>query len=714
MTEQEKQTDADTSPSGGPAQRTRWVVYGSNVVIFCIAAIAIAIILNWLSATQLAGRGEYTRYDLTATRAYSLSPQTRKLLESLDTDLNIVLLYAAGTQSGDMMGRVEDLLDEYRSRSSRITVTQIDPNTDPAAFDKLIDKLLGRYDDEVKASKLAIADTEKVLGEVKEFADKQGGALGDVLTQVDRTDTSTIQMVQQLGGIFQRLPSELERLTKQIHTELKGDLPDYGSLTRGLETSMRSISDRTLDAAIAQFRVAADSPKTPDLGKDTLLGLIKQYEAMSERIKAIADRLAGISFRGYNQLRAKIDASNGVILYTDAPGSTEGADAETIDRRGVTALTLDEIYPIEQLRVTDEGALAADRSYEGEETLTGAILQLTQQHRTKVVFINPARRPVLMGRGQESYSVVAARLRKMNFIVSEWQPAGSMGPGGRPMPPTAPPTAEPGQTMVLIYLPDLEPPNPQQPFNPAVAAAGRAIAEHISAGRPALLFTAPALFNAVSPQDPISQVLTPFGIAVDRNAIILTRVPTQGGTLVSDNRHQLDEHPAGHPIADAIGGLNALVFYGQPVALPASPPEGVTVAPLLTTPDDTWAESDLSTVRDATKDTEDKAGPFTVAAAIERADQRLVVIGDPVFATNSIVGTGQPARFPGNGELFTNSIYWLAGLDEMIAPGARTQDTRRIAAISPGTMRGIWWALLAGLPLLCLLLGVAVYTIRRR
>jgi ABC-type uncharacterized transport system involved in gliding motility auxiliary subunit len=68
----------------------------------------------------------------------------------------------------------------------------------------------------------------------------------------------------------------------------------------------------------------------------------------------------------------------------------------------------------------------------------------------------------------------------------------------------------------------------------------------------------------------------------------------------------------------------------------------------------------------------------------------------------------------GNSELFINSVYWLAGLDNAIAATARTQDIRRVGPIGDGQQLALRWILLAGLPALALLAGVIMWQVRRR
>ena len=103
---------------------------------------------------------------------------------------------------------------------------------------------------------------------------------------------------------------------------------------------------------------------------------------------------------------------------------------------------------------------------------------------------------------------------------------------------------------------------------------------------------------------------------------------------------------------------------------------------------------------------------------------RLVVIGCARFPYNFLITlpdqkvfdrTGREvARFPGNGELFTNSIFWLAKMDKMIALSPSALDTPRIRPMSTG-MLAFWriGVLLIGLPLVAVVSGLLVWQARR-
>ena len=125
----------------------------------------------------------------------------------------------------------------------------------------------------------------------------------------------------------------------------------------------------------------------------------------------------------------------------------------------------------------------------------------------------------------------------------------------------------------------------------------------------------------------------------------------------------------------------------------------------------------------ATFNEADSAPSYTIATASEKDDTRLITSAEEVWASDDMTGYGlagpgtavfSGTMFPGNSELFVNSVYWLAGLEDLIAASPRSQDVPRVR---PMTARKLWWhqvALIAGLPLAALVLGLEVWWVRRR
>ena len=86
-------------------QAARRRKYGLNVAVSVVAVLALFVLINWIAYRQ------FVRFDLTATRSYSLSPQTLKVLQGLEGSYQIVTLFS---RSGEHVDQALDLIEEYR------------------------------------------------------------------------------------------------------------------------------------------------------------------------------------------------------------------------------------------------------------------------------------------------------------------------------------------------------------------------------------------------------------------------------------------------------------------------------------------------------------------------------------------------------------------------------------------------------------------------
>ena len=95
--------------------------YGTLTVVSALVVFGILVAINYIGARQ------NKRWDLTATKQFSLSDQTRTILQKLDSPLNIMVF----AQENDMQ-RYRDKLKEYEYVSSKVTADYIDPDKKPA------------------------------------------------------------------------------------------------------------------------------------------------------------------------------------------------------------------------------------------------------------------------------------------------------------------------------------------------------------------------------------------------------------------------------------------------------------------------------------------------------------------------------------------------------------------------------------------------------
>ena len=95
---------------------------GANTAVVILIVLGIVVLINVIADRQA------KQWDFTAAKQFSLSEQTAKILDELETDVHIVLLERRGT--ADRV-EAEDLLKLYDDRSPRVDVELIDPEAEP-------------------------------------------------------------------------------------------------------------------------------------------------------------------------------------------------------------------------------------------------------------------------------------------------------------------------------------------------------------------------------------------------------------------------------------------------------------------------------------------------------------------------------------------------------------------------------------------------------
>jgi ABC-type uncharacterized transport system involved in gliding motility auxiliary subunit len=109
--------------SSGEARRAGR--FGTSAVLSTLLGIAILFMLGFLSTRY------HHRFDWSEQKVHTLSDQSRKVLEGLDQDVQVVALVNKVDQ-----GPVRELLDKYAYQSERFKVEYADPNERPGLLEQ--------------------------------------------------------------------------------------------------------------------------------------------------------------------------------------------------------------------------------------------------------------------------------------------------------------------------------------------------------------------------------------------------------------------------------------------------------------------------------------------------------------------------------------------------------------------------------------------------
>jgi len=97
---------------------------GSYSILLSIAVIAIAVVIN-LIVNEIPS--QYTKFDMSDQKLYSIGSQTKKLVQSLDQDITIYYV----VQNNNEDSTIEKMLERYEDLSSHIKVVKKDPVINP-------------------------------------------------------------------------------------------------------------------------------------------------------------------------------------------------------------------------------------------------------------------------------------------------------------------------------------------------------------------------------------------------------------------------------------------------------------------------------------------------------------------------------------------------------------------------------------------------------
>lgn len=148
-------------------------------------------------------------------------------------------------------------------------------------------------------------------------------------------------------------------------------------------------------------------------------------------------------------------------------------------------------------------------------------------------------------------------------------------------------------------------------------------------------------------------------------------------------------------------------------------PKNVQVVPLLRTPPEYWAETDLSRLAEggAVKyEPGEKEGPLYVAVAGTKSKEfpdgskkisRFLVMGDADFITNERISIGGHINF------LLNSLAWLTEHDELISIRPTVKEDKPIV-LSDTQRRWLVWCSVMLTPQIVLIAGLITYIVRRR
>ena len=219
--------------------RVRRVTYGLNVLVAVVAATVLVVLVNVIAdraprkALSPQARS-WVRYDLTATRRYSLSPQTLKVVSHLPEGFEIVTLL---TRGGPYIDQAKDLVDEY-GQYGAVAAEHIDPARQPGRLKQVLSKLRSRYDASLRPIDEAVRRGAEAMAEVRRATAQKMAVLGAALEDPQVQDESDVlRFVELTARLSAQVDRQLQTIRQEVVRSIDDSLPDYASALATLRAS---------------------------------------------------------------------------------------------------------------------------------------------------------------------------------------------------------------------------------------------------------------------------------------------------------------------------------------------------------------------------------------------------------------------------------------------------------------------------------------------
>lgn len=685
---------------------------------------------------------EPIRLDTTASREHELSERSRRVLQSLDAPHEIVLVVNAAAADPRALERAQDVLDTLARESPFVSATSINASSGRGAeaLDAVLARLVERYRPTLDSARSAITSAAESAQSLA--ADYAAAAIlaqnaADAVSAEAPSAAELRRFFSDSAAVLRLAGPELAAAADQARQHADSNAPNTPiplherAVARlrepvlNIHRQMDEINSGLL--ALEQARPGVIDDPTRAAAKS----LLERCAPLRDRTASLLLAVEDVPATPLERCLRALSAGPTALIIGPPPKAESNAAAGA---RGVTAVDVQSL--LLPAASGDPTLGRIDLRFRIEELFVGGLAVLNVRTAPVVCLVHGAREGETLAPEFAPLRGLVQRLALRGIDVVEWPAALQDAP---PSLSRLPGGSDAGRPVIYAVL-------PTNALTPDGALRSKRLADRVAAlvaeGKPVLLSVNPSNLPGIGQKDPMVEFLEPLGLRADSGRPILQRVPNadRGGTGAQPVFPDLflTRADPSTAIGQAVQSLRTHLRWGIPLRIDptAQQKSGTQIRAVLVVPasENTWAESEwlgfwqLSAsdrlrvsnppaphpVRD------DLTGPWTVVASIDRASDgakssaigRIVVVGanawffDEFTQTADVIDGRPVARSPGNAELFEAAIYWLAGQEDLIARSAEAQAAPTIRGdLSERSQTLLRWSLIAGLPLLTLLVG---------
>lgn len=652
----------------------------------------------------------HVRIDVTSTSAHKLSPRATSMVDALPGETRIVLALNQTETDRRALDLVSDVLDTY-SRSSELLSTQIIDLATPDGehqINTLITQLRERESESIAQN----AETLQRLSVNISAAAANLGTLSPALESIrDAIDPSgngstNRAFFEQRAALVRIGAQDLARASESLDSQTQTGLVL-------INTQLGQIED--LRSQLSSF---AQAPEIAPAARAQSRSATAALDVIIDQLAVAADELSRLKPIDADRVATALQTGEALLVI----GPPEA---------GIAAVDLDALLPSAQI-LEDAGISPAGViGPRAQELIATALGQLVIKSHPIVVFVHAGEPGQLLGTPQ-LLSQTIARFKQRGIDTLEWAPL------HEPDQPTLAALDPLGQRPVVYVL--IASDSAAGGGDTGITGARRAtsLAETaqrlLNSGKSVLISINPSIFGSFGDIDPLVSALDPFGVIPDPSRTLLThrintsKTTADPATIVVP---AISENSQTHPIGEAITGLSTVLPWAVPISIDSR--VGLQSTPIITArgSEHLWAERDWinlwSTPAQSRRylpdqpvfneQTDLRRDEWILAAGAERLHddqlQRVIVVGSNswiydalTFSQNQLVDGRITTAFPGNLAMLESSIAWLAGLDDLIAPGIQSRPIATIRPMEQSKLSTFHWILLGGVPGLVILLGL--------
>ncbi|MFK7758983.1 MAG: ABC transporter permease [Phycisphaerales bacterium] len=688
-------------------------------------------VLTTATATLFAGvlaHTHHVRMDVTATSAHKLSPRALSMVRALPAETRIVLAVNEAETERRALDLVSDVLETYDQSSALIEseVMNLSSIEGTDRIQALIRELSSRESGSIELNEQTIAEVSEQLILMSSALESVSTGLLSIRDAIDINSSGG-----QTNRAFFEQRATLVRIGAQ---DLQGaglSISEPASSLSGTESiSLINAQLAQLEDLRTQTDAFAQAPEVSAATRVASRNVSTTLDQVIDDLSRASDRLSRLEIIDAQRVQTALQSGETMLII----GPPE---------LGVSAIDLDTLLPSAQM-LEDAGISAAGViGPRAQELIATAIGQLVIRSQPIIVFVHAGNPGELLG-ASNLLNRSVDRFKQRGVDTLEWA---ALHQTERPSFASIDPL---GQRPIVYAV--LAADSAAGGGDTGITGARRATAlaqvasDLLDAGESVMISMNPSIFGSFGNTDPLVTALDPFGLVPDPSRALLTQrvqgsttsadpatlvVPELTPSTVNEHSDPVDSDSATNLIADAISGLSTVLPWSIPLTIDERVGvESVSLITLQGAPS-IWAESDWlplwSTpansrqyLRDqpSFQETKDiRRDQWTLAASAQRLmddrNQRVIVVGSNswiydalTFSQGQLIDGRITTAFPGNLALLDSSVMWLAGLDDLIAPGVQSRPIATIRPMSRDELTRMHWILLAGIPGVLLVLGI--------